>query len=58
METEEEGAETEYIAESSRSRLVRIEVDVERRLAHIQCVWGIAPDTVLKSDVRDQSLFY
>lgn len=58
VRTEEEGAETEYIPEYSRTRLVRIEVDVERRLAHIQCVWGIAPDTVLKSDVRDQSLFY
>lgn len=58
METEEEGIETEYIPESVRARLVRIEVDVERRLAHIQCLRGIGVDAVLKSAVRDWSSFY
>lgn len=58
METEEEGVETEYVPESARARLVGIEVDVERREAHIQCVKGIGPSAVLKRSVRDWSSFY
>jgi hypothetical protein len=58
MENEEDDVETEYIPESARARLVRVEVDVERRLAHIQCVQGIGVDAVLKSATRDWSLFY
>ena len=52
------GIETEYIPESVKARLVRIEVDVERRLAHIQFLRGIGADAVLKSAVRGWLLFY
>lgn len=58
LETEEESVETEFIPETARARLVRMDVDVEKRQAYIQCVQGIGTAAVLKSTVRDWSTFY
>jgi hypothetical protein len=53
MDIKEEGMETDYIPEFTRARLVRIEVDMERSQAYIQCVKGFGESVTLKSSVRD-----
>jgi hypothetical protein len=58
MDTEEEGVETDFIPEYARARFVRIEVEVEKHQAFIECMKGVGTDAVLKSCVRDWSSFH